>query len=33
MIRANAFPSIVIKDINGDGDKEVLFAPKNRVGA
>ena len=26
----NAFPSIVIRDINGDGDTEVLFAPKNK---
>ncbi len=24
----NAFPSIIIKDINGDGDGEVLFTPK-----
>src|SRR5665647_564388 len=24
----NAFPSIIIKDINGDGDREVLFTPK-----
>lgn len=26
----NAFPSLVIRDINEDGDIEVLFAPKNR---
>ena len=25
---SNAFPSLVIRDINGDGDVEVLFAPK-----
>ncbi len=27
-----AFPSLVIKDINGDGDNEVLFAPKRKRG-
>ncbi len=26
----NAFPSLVMRDINGDGDIEILFAPKNR---
>jgi hypothetical protein len=27
-LEANILPTLVIRDINGDGDKEVLFAPK-----